>query len=237
MSKYLQQTRTLSFSLLAISPLLLVYESSIARYNENHLLVVRNAAEVYIKNFFHFLGLTQPWQLGLVYVLITLAVFIYARKKNRELPKVTYWFAFLIESIAYAAFFGTVTHHIAKFITSLQVTAPDASADTWMQVLLALAAGVYEELLFRLFFVGSLFFLFKSLLPAQQWIQAILASGLAALLFALFHYQTIELVQWDSFVFRMVAGFILGLLFLFRGLGVAVYTHALYDLFFLYRMS
>jgi hypothetical protein len=34
----------------------------------------------------------------------------------------------------------------------------------------------------------------------------------------------------SSFSFRLVAGIVLSAIFVFRGLGIAVYTHAIYDI-------
>ena len=59
-----------------------------------------------------------------------------------------------------------------------------------------------------------------------------LAIGLAAVLFALFHYVGVagEAFAWTSFGYRSVAGVILGLLFMLRGFGITVYAHTIYDL-------
>ena len=38
-----------------------------------------------------------------------------------------------------------------------------------------------------------------------------------------------------SFLFRFVAGIILSAIFIFRGLGIAVYTHATYDVLTVFR--
>lgn len=232
---YLQQTRALAFSLIAISPLLFLYEYQISRYNQGQFIEVRNAAEVYIKKFFSFLGITTPWQLALLYLLFVIGVLIYSRYEKQALPKVRFWFGFAFECVAYAAIFGTIARNITEFLLSLQSNSGITSAEFWPQFWLAIAAGIYEEFLFRLFLVGTLLILFRSLLPAKIGIQVILAVLISALLFSLFHYPAIEYVYWNSFVFRIVAGFILGLLYVYRGLGVAVYTHALYDLFFLYH--
>lgn len=235
MRNYLQQTKALAFSLFAISPLLFIYEFNISRYNQGQALEVRNAAEVYIKKIFSYLSLTEPWHLSLVYVFFTLVVYFHSKYNGKHLPKPTYWFGFLIESVIYAAIFGTITRYITGFLISLQANQGLNSQEFWLQVWLAIAAGVYEEFLFRFFLAGSLLYLFRALLPVKIGIQVILAALISALLFSLFHYTSIEFVYWNSFIFRIVAGFILALLFVYRGLGVAVYTHALYDLFFLYR--
>ena len=235
MRNYLQQTRALAFSLIVISPLLFLYEYNISRYNQGQYIEVRNAAEVYIKKFFSLFGIVTPWQLTLLYGVFVTIVFISFWQQKQQFPKVTYWFGFFIECVAYAAIFGTIARNITEILLSLQVNSDLSTAEFWPQFWLAIAAGVYEEFLFRLFLVGTLLILFRALLPAKIGIQVVLAVLISALLFSLFHYPAIEYVYWNSFVFRIVAGLILGFLYVYRGFGVAVYTHALYDLFFLYR--
>jgi hypothetical protein len=39
----------------------------------------------------------------------------------------------------------------------------------------------------------------------------------------------------SSFLFRTVAGFILSAIFIFRGLGIAVYTHAIYNILIIHN--
>ena len=52
-------------------------------------------------------------------------------------------------------------------------------------------------------------------------------------MFSLFHYFGIygDIFTWHTFVLRTVAGVFLGAVFLFRGLGISVYTHTMYDMF------
>ena len=55
---------------------------------------------------------------------------------------------------------------------------------------------------------------------------------LSALVFSLFHHigPGAEAFTQRIFVFRAMAGLVLGALFILRGFGVCVYAHALYDL-------
>lgn len=234
MRNYLVQTKTLSFSVVAIAPLIFLYEYYIAQVNANQLLEVRNAAEIFIKHLLSYAGISSPPAYTLLYCSLLLAAFVYARKQNIDYPKISYWFGFLIECSLYAVVFGIVARTITDLLLALQITA-DMEASMWSQYLLALAAGIYEELLFRLFVVGSLLLLFRSLLPTHNALQIVLASFISATIFSLFHYPTIDTIELNSFLFRFVAGFILSLLFVFRGLAVTVYTHAFYDVFFIYR--
>jgi hypothetical protein len=53
----------------------------------------------------------------------------------------------------------------------------------------------------------------------------------AALLFTAMHYVGTlgDVFTNANFTFRALSGVILSAIFLFRGLGIAVYTHAIYD--------
>jgi ABC-type cobalamin transport system permease subunit len=52
------------------------------------------------------------------------------------------------------------------------------------------------------------------------------------MIFSAFHYMGTfgELFIWSSFLSRSIAGVFLGAVYLFRGLGITVYTHIFYDM-------
>ena len=58
---------------------------------------------------------------------------------------------------------------------------------------------------------------------------------MVALLFSLAHYVGPggDTFAIHSFLFRFLAGALFGIIFLGRGLAVAVYTHAIYDIYVL----
>jgi hypothetical protein len=104
-------------------------------------------------------------------------------------------------------------------------------------LMLALGAGVYEELAFRLLLLGggawAMHAVFRFPRPLSVAV-ALLGSSLA---FAYVHHvgPLGEPLESYSFIFRAVCGALLGLIFLARGLGVAVWTHALYNAFVMLR--
>ena len=71
------------------------------------------------------------------------------------------------------------------------------------------------------------------LTPTLALIAMMVFAG-ASFFFALAHYQTLipagEVLDANSFQFRLAAGLFFGLLFWHRGFGIAVGTHAIYDL-------
>ena len=95
----------------------------------------------------------------------------------------------------------------------------------------AVGAGLYEELLFRLTLLPLAYGLFRLLRcgPRGAGLLAVVASSL---LFALCHHLGPggEAPRFGPFLFRAAAGCVLAGLFWARGFGVAVGTHAAYDL-------
>ena len=100
------------------------------------------------------------------------------------------------------------------------------------RVALSLGAGVHEELLFRLAMIPALSVLFARLVGLPRVVSLALAFIISSLLFSAAHH-VIGGEPWAvaPFVYRFFCGMIFAALFQFRGLGVAVYTHALYDIY------
>jgi membrane protease YdiL (CAAX protease family) len=90
--------------------------------------------------------------------------------------------------------------------------------------LIALQAGLYEELLFRLVLITGLHALFVDLMGLKRVPANIAVVLIAALGFALYHNQL------EGFLFFLLSGVYFGALFLWRGFGIVVVVHALYDL-------
>lgn len=89
---------------------------------------------------------------------------------------------------------------------------------------IAIGAGLYEELLFRLVLIALAHLLLADVLGIpNRWADA-LAVVVAAVAFALYHEDP------SNFLFFVTAGLFFGGVFIMRGLGIVVATHAIYDL-------
>jgi hypothetical protein len=108
-----------------------------------------------------------------------------------------------------------------------------------------IGAGAYEELLFRvgayslLYMAGGALFRFLGAEgPVARWGAEV--SGLlgSSFLFAAFHLEAFtawlgpggEAYDPSVFTWRLLAGILLGLIFRWRGVGVAAWTHGLFNL-------
>lgn len=127
-------------------------------------------------------------------------------------------------------------------IAALLSTAPAVQTDANQQltqmpllsrIALSIGAGLYEELLFRLLFVSMAAMLFRNLFRLSDTWAAGAAIAVAALAFTFYHQPG----EAGSLIARrllyFVAGCFLGLIYVMRGFGIVVGTHAVYDLFVL----
>ena len=100
------------------------------------------------------------------------------------------------------------------------------------RVVMAAGAGFHEELLFRVILFSGGAWILKLATHSQRSAELIVAP-IAAAVFSAAHYVGPfgDPFQLSSFTFRFLAGLWFTLVYRFRGFAVAVYTHALYDLF------
>jgi membrane protease YdiL (CAAX protease family) len=148
----------------------------------------------------------------------------------------------LLESIL----FGGGLLFLARFHQALLSIESDSLVGkiqpTLGNVVAYLGAGVYEELIFRMIALSVLVAIIKSCgcSTKTSWCLSVSLSSVA---FAAAHYQFqfgavgsewmssgFDGFVWSTFVFRFSAGVLFCLLFLFRGFGIAVGAHALYDI-------
>lgn len=117
----------------------------------------------------------------------------------------------------------------------LSAASGDAGAGAGRSLLfdlgLACGAGAYEELLFRLFLFTGLYWLglVMGIRKLPAWL---VAAAVSSLIFALVHFQPLTAQPFDPafFVFAALAGFYLAVICHFRSFGMAVATHAVYDI-------
>ena len=104
-----------------------------------------------------------------------------------------------------------------------------ASTGFFEGTVMALGAGFYEELAFRVVLFGLGARLLTHLLPAYKVLVMVGWALLTSCAFSLWHYVGGETFQMESFVFRWVSGLCLVLIYQLRGFAPAVWTHTLYD--------
>lgn len=92
---------------------------------------------------------------------------------------------------------------------------------------LAVGAGLYEEMLFRLVGLALLHFILADLIGVPKTWSSALAVVLAAVAFAVYHQPAMS--DWPRITFYVLSGIYFGTVYALRGFGIVVGTHAMYD--------
>jgi len=223
---YHRYTRSATYGVWSALPLFVLYEAMIVAVNTGAGAPVRIGAEVWLKELLAMTGVRGG--LLLVSIAALAGISAYVVDRDRRIPlRGRYFVGLLLESIVYAV---VVALLVSNLVAVLFAAAPPPEGDLWTRLALSVGAGLYEELFFRVLLVGGLALLFR---PFFETTSAgyLLAALLGAALFSLAHYvgPLGDPFALPSFTFRFAFGLALNVLFLWRGFGVAAWTHALYD--------
>lgn len=221
-SDYLDVSKRPWYSLVFLLPLLVAFElGSILSHNApTQLIAVRH-----LREFFDFFGATGRFIPALAIVGVLVACHI-ARRDNWEI-RGEVLAGMLAESICWAVpllGLGLMLSRYLPLSGSIEV-----NASISQMVIMSLGAGIYEELVFRLFGFAVCSFLLMDVLGVSKRSTALITLLITSIVFSLYHYLGWESPQWHTFVFRTVAGVFFGCLYLWRGFGVTAGAHAFYD--------
>jgi membrane protease YdiL (CAAX protease family) len=227
--------RNLLTSLVLVFPLFLIYQVGVL-----FTLPVLNGADFLTVFLFRNLGLSTGSYLA--YTLVVATAFAIAvvvlRHKQKFDPRLIV--PVFIESAIYALTMGSLILFVMTRGLGISPRLDGGGGFIAQQgfgtrVVMSLGAGVYEETVFRLGIMAGLAALLERLVGLRRWIAATLALLLSAVLFSAMHHIPPygDPLHVGVFLFRVLAGICFGLLFWYRGFAVAVYTHALYDLYVL----
>jgi hypothetical protein len=219
-------------SLVLVFPLFLAYQLAVALLpgvgNGADLITARLVALLHTKtNYLLF-------NLGLAAAFAVL-VLLLRRKQQFDLRL---FFPVVLESAVYALTMGTLILYgmgLLGIHPTLAVAPPAAAAQPELggpltRIALSIGAGVNEELVFRLILLTLLVALFHKVVGLKSWAAVALGFLLSSALFSAAHH-VIGGEPWRAgvFVYRLFCGLFFAALFQWRGFAVAVYTHALYD--------
>jgi hypothetical protein len=224
LKSYPQTSRTISYGLISIMPLLLIYEGIIAFLDRLSLLHTRNTAEIFLKHVVQTLGVDGRFFLLVVLGAIAMALFL--RDKKKTVFDFRYFFLIFIEALFYATFLGMIFGRLTEYVL---LSTANSSNQLWEGIALAIGAGVYEELLFRALIFHLTAYTLVRFLHTGTVPGYLISALFSALAFSWFHYIGGQPFELYSAVYRFFVGLFLCLLYLLRGLGVTAWTHSLYN--------
>lgn len=233
MARTPDNSRNLLTSLVLVFPLFLIYQIGVL-----FTLPMLNGADFLTTMLFRTFGLSTQGYIAFVACVVVLfaAAVGSLGRKQRFSPKMVV--PVLLESSIYALTMGSL---IVLVMTKLLHISPRLAAGgleaqgLLTRLIMSVGAGVYEETVFRLGLLGGLVILFSRVFGLSRWISVASAFLISSALFSAVHHLPPygDKLALGIFTFRLLAGVFFGVLFWFRGFAVAVYTHALYDVYVL----
>jgi hypothetical protein len=219
--------------LIFITPLLIIYQVGITLHpwNAGTTHTPNVIAFILMLRFFNLFGVAGNY-FPLLAVVAILFAWHWARKDPWQFRPLLY-IAMYAESLLWAVPMLVAAMLLADqspAMRAIEFFAPAPTHLSWQtQMVLSIGAGVYEELLFRLVLITVLNFLLVDVfkLSLAKAIPIIIITS--AVLFSLYHYLGAEKPAWDTFLFRTAAGIYFAAIYIFRGFGIDVGSHAAYD--------
>ena len=230
---YFQKSESPFYSFIITLPMFLVYELGLFLMRGTEFSYIKNGADVFIEEAISTLGF-DIFYLSSSLFLLVFFVIAYYQKKNYQSFTIhkSYLAIMLLESFIYASLLLIFLGNMGLYLMDISVE------NIQFNLILSLGAGIYEELIFRVFFLFIFYrliqFIFKSM---SHFSTQFFALFISSILFSLFHFMGSESFSQDAFTIRFIAGILLGLLYINRGFGITAITHSFYDIFVIFQLT
>lgn len=230
--------------LVYLLPLVLLYELGSALYLTNAEAGTRKTIEAQklLGDFFQTMGVVGLFVPGFALVTVLLVWHIMSRDAWRVrtatllgmlAESIAWTIPLLVMSAAYrrvGAFAGVAPGD--ALVQAAGANGTGLLAESWQaRLTISIGAGLYEEMLFRLVGIALVHFVVRDLLGAKNWLACTIAVLTTAIAFAVYHDPRLAsgAPDWYRLGFITLAGAYLGNVYVLRGFGIVVGTHALYD--------
>ena len=234
MYSYWRSTRSPLYSFLFTVPLFLIYEIGIFLTSSDDMFVLRNGADALMRQILATFGITGLYWVGVIFFIGFIITFILQRKfwEATQIHS-DYFLLMTVESVGWSVLIYFLMTNVYLLLMN-----PTGSMLV-QQVTLAVGAGIYEEFLFRVLLIAGisviLGFIFQWSDKTRNWAAMVIAAGI----FSSFHFigEYGDFFSFNIFMVRFLAGIALGTLYFLRGFGITAWSHAVYDLIVLTRMT
>ncbi|HAH51433.1 MAG TPA: CPBP family intramembrane metalloprotease [Balneola sp.] len=232
---YFSDTKNLLYSFLISLPLFLAYELLILISQPDASQIVRISVDSWFKSIFSLLGVNAV-SITLLAVALLGMIILYKEREQLKGLKFKFFPVMIAESTVYAIVVALIATFFVSMVFAFSANDPISSLSGLQKFALSLGAGLYEELFFRVILVSALILAFQKMFNNKNWAAVTAAVVLSAFLFSLVHYvgSMGDPFTFSSFAYRFLFGLMLNGIYVWRGFGIAAWTHALYDLLVLF---
>jgi len=230
-----------------LTPLILAYELGLALFLRSRDGVLTNKAHQTLLLFFDTFGLTATGglYLGGAAIIVVLVIWhLLAGDPWRIDPATPSLMAaeslgLTIPLLVLALVIGGST--AATALSGAARSAPPDLADMsiWARLSISIGAGLYEELLFRMMLIAVLHTLLVDVGKMALPVGAAIAVVISAVAFTVYHPLRDAAGDFSlrRIAFYFLAGLYFGIIYVVRGFGIVVGTHAFYDVLVLSMLS
>ena len=227
-SSYWLESRKPVYSFILSLPLIFLYEAGVFLINSDDLYVLRNGADVLIRNLLESMGILGIYSTA---IILFIGFFLVLFLQRKTLLSSTFKKEFLPFMVLESLVWGLFLYVSMGVLRQMFFANP--SGRVWFgQIVMSLGAGIYEEILFRLLLIIIITKILKLIFNWREFACQCYSILIAACFFSLFHFVGVyaDTPDISLFFIRFFGGCFLGCLFLLRGFGITSYTHCLYDL-------
>lgn len=217
-------------ALIFLAPLILLYDIALPQLDHNTSDIF---ARLLLYRFFEYLGITIHYLPGMILIAVLLCWHKASKDPWRLEPKVygVMWIETLALAIPLLVFQMVLYRQgILKAQAGGEaVAAAGAMMNVRAELVFAIGAGIYEELLFRLIAMTLLHILLVDLLKSSPKAAMPFVIVIPAVLFSLHHFMGATAFTWGRFTFFTGAGLYFACVFLARGFGIVAGVHAMHN--------
>jgi hypothetical protein len=219
---YLKETRRPIYSAALVLPFLCVYHIGTVVFHTTYI----NGADALIIRILSSLSIHSMFGSALV-----LAAFFTIWQLHTKASWKLKW-GILLFSFAESICFALILLFVFGWLTTRLSLAVPGQGSSISRIILYCGAGIYEELVFRVFLLEILIAGFTRFFQMKKGAAAASAAIAGALLFSIFHFigPAGDTFTLGSFTQRAVGGLYFSILYVTRGFGVTAVSHAIYDI-------
>ena len=231
---YWTLSRSPYYSFIFVLPFLAMYEVMVLFLNRDQMILLRNGADVLMRQFLSIFGEWGFYVLSISYILIFLFVFLIQKKDwNITVIKSDYLLGMLAEGTVWGFGLYFFMRYIPVFLMF------PSGKELFQQITLAIGAGLYEELVFRVISITVIFHLLRLIFQWDKQFSLIISIVISATIFSSFHFVGSygDVFTLSLFIYRSFAGIVLGVIYVVRGFGIVSYAHMIYDFIVIVAMT
>ena len=223
--KYFYYTKNNIVSLFFIFPFFLMYEilSSILFDESNY--IIRNSADIIFRDILSIITNNTFLTFNSLLLIGISAYLIINYNKTEDNFNLLFMFLMFIEGVV----LGIILVFLLNGFDFLNLNYDYYLYDYNFMFYSCLGAGIWEEILFRFIFL-NLFILISSKF-FSKYSSLTISIFVSSLLFSFFHYigSLGDVFILYTFIIRLFGGIYLSIVYLYRGLGISMISHIIYD--------